>query len=371
MSVSTDNAKAATFKQIVFKIDNDVSISREEYDTYLEQLKFYECWVPFLNLIKRSIKNPKTRQLSDYVKLAKVQHSYLEDIYSAAETCAHAVADLALDYSSFIEAMYSEILGLEEYDSEAIILENIYSMLTRDEDLIACLERLCLIYEKKRFNENLLNQTYEKLIAIDPQNLKALRYFKVLFTQSNDWAEVIRILQTLHLSAKHRNDKFRIAQEIAAVYLYQMDLPRKAVEMIENYCASSPLDTSSIHFDAYYRLRDWDGCLNVLREYLLKVESDSDRAIGCFKAGELEEKCGRLESARDFYLKCIKFVPSMLEPYENLIKIALQNKDWSACISYLKRLKTQIHMPLLADRIEEACERIKSGYEKSQGAIAK
>src|SRR5690606_33746452 len=124
----------------------------------------------------------------------------------------------------------------------------------RKEDQILCLERLCLLLEKKIFNESQLTSTYEKLLEIDPLNLKALRYFKLILVQDNEWADVASILQKLLKAVRHPEEVFRVAQELATVYLYHLDKPNEAIETIQKYCHKSPLDSSTILFDAYQRI---------------------------------------------------------------------------------------------------------------------
>ncbi len=120
-------------------------------------------------------------------------------------------------------------------------------------------------------------------MQLDPLNIKALRYFKLLFTQNYEWEKVVTMLRNLLTASKHARDVFRVGQELAAVLLYQLDRPQEAIDVVTKYCEGSPLDTSTISYDAYQRLNDWQGCLRILRECVLSVEDKISALTSAFE----------------------------------------------------------------------------------------
>jgi tetratricopeptide (TPR) repeat protein len=338
---------------------------RETLTSQLQILAEYECWSVYFGLLQTLIEAPEHRLLSDYVILAKAQHIEMEDIDAAAHTCALLVADLRIGFTSFRHEVLSEVVPFGDFESEAVILQKIYPMFTKNEDIVACLERLCLIFEKKRFDQHQLSSCYEKLIAISPTNLKALRYFKILYTQTNEWGEVIRILQAMYAHTRHSGDKFRIAQEIATLYQYQLDLPQKAIEVIANYCDKSPLDTSVILFDAYMRMRDWPACLKMLEKQLQKSTDPQEMGVLHFKIGELEEKMGQYNRAQESYYKSIANLPFFLDAYEKLTLLLLKENKWIRVLGLIESLITQTKNSQLQERLKELAVRIKTVLEQN------
>lgn len=340
------------------------NVSGDLRDQYLDTLEEFECWAPFFKLVKRCIDDPSIRRPKDYIRLARVQYLYMEDVFSSAETCAHLVNDLNIGYQGIVRDVLPYLCESEDYTTEATILQGVYPTLKSKADQVACLERLCLIYEKRKYDERLLNLHYEKLITIDPNNVKALRYFKVLFTQNNEWEEVISILNKLYAASKHRNDRFRIAQELATVYLYQLGEARRALEAIETLCEGSPLDTSTIHYEAYYRLKDWAGCLRVVQDSLRRENSPNNQAILYLRIGELQMKLQQFREAKESFERCIVLSSHLLEPFEFLVEIAIQEKNWDAVLKHLDRLSEKVKDPTLLERINEAKVRLLEGVEQ-------
>ncbi len=359
------SAKAAVERAMSSLLQRQ-GLNREQAATHLQVLEDYECWNPLFRYMDLLLKDPNQRQASDYIKLAQIQSLSLDDAKQAAATCAKLVRDLEVGFTDFRAEIIPILAPNDDFEREALICEAILPLLKQRDDTVACLERLCLIYEKKKYDEERLNQCYEKLISIDPRNVKALRYFKVVHTQNQDWSKVVRVLKALYESLEHVNDRFRIAQELATVYLYQLDAAQAAIEVLDRYCAGSPLDTTTIHYEAYYRLRDWQGCHRVLTKYLAKLTDHQDQAIVFFKLGELEELLDLPEKALNSYRESSRLAPSFLEPVERLIEIYVSRKDWSSILATLQSMQDILKRDALKDRIQEAVDRIHDALKKKR-----
>jgi len=211
------------------------------------------------------------------------------------------------------------------------------------------------------FNESRLNSSYKKLLGLDALNVKALRYFKLIYSQNNNWEEVASVLENLIKASKHPQDVFRVAQELAAVQLYQLDEPKVAIELLNKHCKETPLDTSTIKYDAFQRLGDWNGCLQVLKDCLLFIDSSETRAILYYRMALIEEKLKNIDQAIAFYEKSASLAPKFLEPYENMAYIYIQQKNWKDLLKCLEVLSTQLEDQQLQTQVEGAKARIREG----------
>jgi len=353
-------------RKLVAQVDGANALSAEQRAEMLETFEQHECWTPFFKLLKKQLENSSSRQLADYVRLARVQNLYLEDVFAAAETCSAMVPELKLSYLRFCEEVLVRIVEFEDFAAEATLLSAVCDRFSAKGDVVACLERLCMLYEKKTHNESQLSKTYEKLLATDPRNVKALRYFKLAFTQNNDWEEVVGILRTLLTCVTHPQELFRVAQELAAIYLYQLDMAEEAISVLDTYCEGSPLDTSTILFDAYQRLANWNGCLKVLRQCLLNVDDDLSRAVLHLKIASLHEQLGELDAALDDFTKAAKLWPSFLDAIEGIITIGLAKRDWKLIQQWIGTLAEKVHDERLGAQLKQAMRRIQDGLEHAR-----
>lgn len=353
-------------RKLVAQVASGTALSPDQRLQALETFEAHECWGPYFRVLQACLKNPSTRQLADYVRLARVQNLYLEDVFAAAETCATMVTDMKLSYPSFSVDVLPRIVEFEDFAAEATILSAASERFPTREDHVSCVERLCMLYEKKTHNEALLGKTYEKLLALEPRNVKALRYFKLVYTQNGDWEEVVGVLKTLLSSVTHPQEIFRVAQELAAIYLYQLDMAEESINVLETYCTDSPLDTSTILFDAYQRISNWAGCLKVLRQCLLTIDDDMGRAILHYKIGGLHEQLGELDPAMENFTKAAKLWPQFLDAIEGIVAIGAAKQDWKLIQTWLATLTERVQDDRLRSQLKQAARRLQDGVEHAQ-----
>ncbi|MCX6126803.1 MAG: tetratricopeptide repeat protein, partial [Proteobacteria bacterium] len=276
---------------------------------------------------------------------------YFEDMISAGDCCRQIVESSGVHFDDFRLKVLSKILDADDFASEGAILQKVWERFSTLDDRVAALERMCFIYEKKVHNDKLLSLFYERLIKTYPQNQKALRYFRTINTQMQDWPAVVDVLKRLLRYARHPQEGFRHAQELAAVYLYQLDDPITSVQIIEEHCSNSTLDTSTIHYEAYFRMGKHEGCLRVLRSCLASIEEPLTRAIVHYRMGSLLEKIGELNFAVENYERAIQLDENFLEAIEGLISASLKMRRWSSVKDWLSVLASRVTSSSLASQV--------------------
>jgi tetratricopeptide (TPR) repeat protein len=339
----------------------DGFVSSGAYLEVLDVLEAHECWTSWFAAVARHIKAKPEVSLEDYIRVIRVNILYLEDVDAGAVASKDLVHSKKMNYEDFRRLVLDKVLESEEYKSEGILLMGVLDVFTQREDQIAVMERLCFIFEKKAHNEALLHKFYERLRKTHPENAKALRYFRNLYSQSQDWPAVIEVLKKLLDSAKHKQEVFRYAQELAAVYLYQVGDCREAIRYIEQFCAGSTLDTSTIHYEAYYRLENYEGCLQVLRSALLAVEDPAIRAIVHFRIASMFEQVNNPKLAYENFQKAIELDGNFYEAIEGLISNSIKLKNWDGVRDWLGVLAGKTRSQNLLGQVNAAILRLQEG----------
>ena len=327
----------------------------------LDVLESHECWTAWFAAIRARIKSGGPQAVDDYVQMIRVNIAYLDDVETAAAICKELVVSQAMSYDGFRSAVLNKILDSEQYKVESALLTGMFEAFPKREDKIASIERLCFIFEKKSHNEKLLHQFYERLRKMHPENPKALRYFRNLYSQLQDWPAVIEVLKKLLASAKHKQESFRHAQELAAVYLYQLGECQQAIHYIEEYCLGSPLDTSTIHYEAYYRLGNLEGCLRVLRAALLVVEDQETKAIVYYRIASIYEQLGQFQMAYEQFLKALELNDDFMEAIEGLISNGIKLKNWQVVRDWLNVLAGRTRSINLVSQLRAGIQRLEEG----------
>jgi len=351
----------AIVQSILKNIDQDSSFyAADNIKTSMQWLESYECWEYLLRVLDQRIQNENIRSESDYLWMAKVFWHYLDDRDKGVNVLRRMVEDLSPEFSHFHKLVSSHLLTSNEFKDEILCLEQCEPAFKEKADHIRCLERLCLLYEKKSYDEEKLDAAFKKILSQDPGNLKALRHFKSVYAQVQEWQQVISILKQLFEFSPIVNDKFRIAQEMATVYLYHLDNPQLAIDTLDKLCIGSPLDTTTIRYQANYRLKNWKGCLDILNKYLSSSVNEEKKPVISFKIGELKERMGLLDEAIASYHQCLEFDPGFIDATENLVEIYIEKRDWDGIELTLDRLSKCLADPGEQFRVNEALNRVKS-----------
>lgn len=349
--------------QALSAASNVQNLSDEQYQAVLSELEGFECWDPWFAAVRLHARAHPDAFIDDYRRLARAYLTYFDDVKGAAECCRAIVESSGMAFTRFRADVLSRILDQDDFAAEGEILQAVWERFSAVDDRIAALERMCFIYEKKHHIESLLNEFYQKLLKISPDNGKALRYFRALNVQIQDWPAVVAILNRLYASAKHPQEGFRYAQELAAIHLYQLDDPNTAIKVIEERCSNSTLDTSTIHYEAYYRLGKFDGCLRVLRSCLANVDNDETKAVIHYRIASLYEQQGQYQLAIENFERTLQLQGRFLEAMEGLVSTSLKLKDWTKVKEWLAVLSSGVSSRALADQLRAGLVRLEEGMK--------
>lgn len=334
------------------------------FETSLGVLRSFECWVPFNKLVRFKMEKlgPK---IEDFCWLISAQVNFIEDFKEASKLSLEMVQTLEIDYQLFRREVIDKILLDENFELEANLLRSSYTAFQDGHDQVACLERLCFIYEKKMYEADLLSGSFHSLIELDPQNVKALRHFKGIHLHQRDYTSVVQILERLYHALPQTMDKSRVAMEWASTCLYQLNDAQRTIQVLEKVSSNSLIDTSTLRFESHYQLKNWEDCQKILSECLADADLDRHRAVLLFKIGEIKELLSADEEAKKMYEDSFSMDKSFLEPIENLIDICVKTDDWVSALKYIKKLANEVEDIALKGELENLVERIDDGLENA------
>lgn len=323
----------------------------------LEPLAKFLCWAPYKQTLEGWLKKNGG---NDQVYLALIKAHLLSgsDLNSVKKVFTNMVTKLGWGYSEVSEHVISHISGLSDLTMTAFILEELIGIFDEKSDKIECLERLSGIYEKKLFDDKKLHSSFEKIRKIEPTNINALKYFKSVAIQNSEWVEATQLLSEILDLGVHQQVKYRAAHELATIQLYQLDTPQDAIKTLESHCKNSPLDASTLHYDAYHRIGDVEGCLGVLKNSYDGTSNSQSQAVLALRIGELFEQSGGFEDAFMWLQKSKEHNPDFQVVSERLINLSIRKQDWKSVSSELKILKTRLNQENSKEKVDAVLSRI-------------
>ena len=349
-------------KESVKAIYNNEQFTPTRQRQVVQLLTDHECWLPLFKLLDNSLKHNPQSALEVLLHKIRIEISYLGDHERVAQRAREIVKRFGIDFATFRLKVLASIEG--NWYLEADVLKAVSTEFKAQPDRVKCMEKICSIYEKKIPDEQLLQKYYLALLKLDPKNILALKYFKMVHSQNFEWEQMIAALRKI-MRWGNLSDAYRAAQELAAVHLYSKNDPREALRIMKKHCADSPLDKSTILYDIHARLGNDRECIAILKQKLLSARQATTQAQLHMRIAALQDKRGRAEAAIREYEQAFKKDHSQVEVMEKIIAICLRSDNWQGVLDWLRKLENMTTDQDLRGRVR----RLRNAVKKRLAAI--
>lgn len=341
---------------MVNRIQRSPSLSPADSAQMQPLLIDYECWDSLFKLL--DVHHDDDRELFLYnQKLAiRIHMEYLNDTQASIEWLNKIITNHRVEFSFIWEEVRCWMA--EDSQSQAMVLVAIWEKFNKLDCRVKCLEKLCSVYEKKLADDEQTLKHYRILINIDPSNVRALKYFKAMYTYNFQWDQAIATTKKI-IRASKGLELYRAAQELAAIYLYSKNLPRQALEILDRYCVDSPLDKSMILYDSYMRLEDWDNCIKILQSKISNTKSAVKQSHLHIKIAGLYSRDGNFTASAAEYRKAFAKDMNCVEALEAMVGIYAQDGAWVQVLECLIELQSRLSERSQYLRVERLVNRIK------------
>ena len=327
-----------TVRKTVSAINAGETFTPTQQHEALQLLIDHECWIPLFQLLDAQLKNEPDSALSVFLQKIKIEIKYLNDYKRVAQRAREIVKRFGVDFAWFRLKVLSAMEG--NWYLEAEVLKTVCLDFRALPDQVKCMEKICSLYEKKIPDEELLQKYYRDLLKLDPKNIFALKYFKLLYSQNFDWERVIDALRKI-MRWGNISDTYRAAQELATVHLYSKNNPQEALRIMTKHCADSPLDKSTILYDIHARLGNDRECVQILKKKLAAARLPAAQAQLHIRIAALQDKCGDGDAAVHEYEQAFEKDPQQVEVVEKIIRICLQANDLPRVLDWLRKLENR------------------------------
>ena len=348
---------ASAAQQMVAAIQRGDNLSSKQQQEAIRLLTDFECWMPLFRLLDDIIENDPDNALDTFLHKIKIEIDYRDDHKRVAQLAREVVKRFGIDFTYFRLKILATMEG--SWQLEADVLKMVCMEFKVEADRVKCLERLCALYEKKIPDDQLQQKYYNDLIKIDPKNIRALKHFKMMYSQNFEWELVTDALCKI-MRWGNISDTYRAAQELAAVHLYSKNDPRGALRIMKKHCSDSPLDKSTILYEIYARLGDHSECVALLKKKLALARQPSAQARLHIRIAALEEKRDRIKAALREYKLAFEKDSSQVEAVQRIISICLWRDDWQEALAWLQKLESRATGSELGERLR----RIRNTIEK-------
>ncbi|MFT3922541.1 MAG: hypothetical protein QM778_08405 [Myxococcales bacterium] len=184
-------------------------------------------------------------------------------------------------------------------------------------------------------------QQYEEVLAVEGQNLAALRGIEPLYQQRERWPDLPKILEAQLEAVRTEKERIAILGKLARLFEEEFVKPEKAAERLEQILEIDPnhLDALSGLSRIYRTLQRWDDVLNTYERHVSATPDRAEKiaiykALGSTYAKELKDPA----RAIDTYLNVTNLDENDVEALDALSRLYEKTEDHASSIDALERL---------------------------------
>lgn len=232
-SASEVAKKIDRLKQVIERCRSGQPGDHQEWKQDLMLLHQFECWDIYFKHIDRYLASGSSEDTKQYFQqVLTVTFNVTEDPAKASDYLVKASKQLKMPFNLFWRLMILETMKYKNYHIEAQVLENLGHQ-SEGEFFEKILERLALIYEEKLYREDLIYETFSRLLEANRENRKALIFFKNFSMQRQEWSKVEVFLKALIDVLADTPEEANYRLELARLYFHYLDEGDTAIEVMK------------------------------------------------------------------------------------------------------------------------------------------
>ncbi len=279
------------------------------------------------------------------------------DLAATPEERARVQVEIAQVYERELEqddpaaAAYQEALELDPSNADALeALERLYTKLDRPAELLSIYDRQldlssdyrervsvlfksASIWEDKFQNLANADACIEGVLAIDPQNLQAIKILERLRRAEGRWEDLVSVLERHIQLCTSPEEQSALSVAIGQVFHQQLKLVDRAAKHFDYALELSPKNLEAMHAlgTLYERSGNWSFALEMLLREAQVIGATPEAADLHHRMGKIqEEMLLDIPSGKACYLDALRMLPSHLPSIAALKKIYQDEGDWDS-----------------------------------------
>jgi len=344
---------------LVSSISDFPRMSQKEQNSLIRELEAYECYHQVDQLLRWRLSRPERTHpqlLQDYVWLMRVLYLGLDSFDAFVEVAKKFISELQVPFATIRLRVLDEILGPENYREHARLMSAVVGEIHEVSQKVLLLERLALVYEKKLFMETEFEAIYHQILKLDKTNEKARKFFKLSHMHNMEWAEAAEQLKVLVQHAENLQERVRYSHELAQLYLYNLNQPGAALELLRPLSIDYPEVRHSL-IEAFERLDLVDELLSALVSFERSSRDSEETSQFKFRRGNVLLKKGRIGEAVAAYRDALHLQPASLLIHESLVSALVELGSVQQLGDELERLRQQVKLDSSRSTLDELIER--------------
>ena len=219
------------------------------------------------------------------------------------------------------------------------------------EDKIELYTQIAVVWEDNLSNEAQAIEAFRQVLALDEGNLNALRQLERIFQGTQQWEELVDVLETLCQVVYEPADVVKMRYRVGEIWETCLEVDQKAIDSYRQVLTIE--ETHAPALDAlerlFTRLQQWADLIGVYEAQLTSAESgDEQIALYLKMATVYEEEFGDVENSIACMQRITMVDPANLMAIQTLERLYRDNGRWPDLIDALTT-----HISIVYDRKEQ------------------
>ena len=184
-------------------------------------------------------------------------------------------------------------------------------------------------------------EAYKEVLAVDAQNLPALKALDSLYQKTGRMEEYLENLEHQLEISSPEGDRVEIYQRMATVWEEQFAKPDRAAEVLEKILLIDDRNQKAYRDleRLYQQEHKWESLVDTYRKHIVATSDPNDRITLHTKMGQVYETDPRdLDRAIDAYQDVLNVETDHLEALAGLARLYEETDQWDRAIEMMRRL---------------------------------
>ncbi len=231
-----------------------------------------------------------------------------------------------------LERLYRQQRRFEEL---ADLYEAHLSRIESDDDKMPLLRMLIDVLENHLGDFDRLLAVYREFLRIEPLDSTALDFFEEVYAREHQWDALLDVYDRMRQISEDKTQLLHLY--LVSGQILELELKRYE-EALKRYESALELEPESFLATegakrVYARLEHWSALSDLLEKNLENAASTSTYIVTAYHLAFLKEgKFGRLDEARQLYVKVLDLDPAHKDAYRRAKKLLTQEKDFQTLV---------------------------------------
>ncbi len=272
-------------------------------------------------------------------KIASIHEERLSDPDAAIE-CLKRILEISPDHLPTIRRLAGIYEGVSRWQ-DLIALHELEATLVGDtKQILAINHRNAEILDEQLRDRAGATAAWERLLALSPSYLPALKALGRLYAQDGRWEELIRMYRAEAEISQSMDQAAALIQKIGELYEHRLKNENEAIASYQEVLTLSPSYFPALRALAriYRAQRAWESLVDVLRSEAANRTDPVERANALFQAaGIWEHQLDRPEMAIEGYQEVLRLNPGHAAALRSLERLYTLRNDLKELIVVLDR----------------------------------